>query len=63
MRKSLLLGFALLVLVLSGCGGSTTINTSPLTDDQKKQIAEEDKRIADEESGRTAGKSKKGKRP
>ncbi|HVL11197.1 MAG TPA: hypothetical protein VM529_01440 [Gemmata sp.] len=35
-----------------GCSDSATkLNTEPLSDEQKRQIAEDDKRIADEESG------------
>ncbi len=57
MRNYILIALVGAALGLSGCGAKTTINTTPLTDEQKKQIAEEDKRTADEESGGTAGKT------
>jgi hypothetical protein len=49
-----------LVLVGGGCGSKTVINTKPLTDEEKQKIAEEDQRVANEESGGHAGKAKKG---
>src|SRR5262245_33663467 len=63
-RKVLLIGFAGLALALAGCGGKTVINTKPMTDEEKRLSAEEDRKTADEESYGTAGKAKKGgKRP
>lgn len=52
MRLFLTLSFVLLALVFTGCGGSGEIQlpTTELTEEQKKQIREEDARIADEES-------------
>ncbi len=56
MRRLLLVG--VLAATVTGCGAQTTINTTPLTEEQKRQIAEEDRRVADEESYGTAGKAK-----
>ena len=40
-----------------GCGDSATkIDTSPLTDEQKQKIREQDRQIDDEESGGRGGK-------
>lgn len=52
MRLFVCLSFVLLALVFTGCGGSGEIQlpTTELTEEQKKQIREEDARIADEES-------------
>jgi hypothetical protein len=52
------------LLLSIGCGGnSTTINTTPLTDEQKRQIAENDKQIESEESpGNKTLKGKPGKK-
>jgi hypothetical protein len=33
----------------AGCGGKTTMNTAPLTDEQKAQIKAADKSVDDEE--------------
>jgi predicted small lipoprotein YifL len=46
------LSLVLLAFVLNGCGGSGEIQlpTTELTEEQKKQIREEDAKIADEES-------------
>jgi len=48
-----------------GCGGSgTTLNTAPLTEEQKRKIAEEDRRIEEDESpGNKTLKSKGGAKP
>ncbi|MBP3956806.1 hypothetical protein J8F10_16150 [Gemmata sp. G18] len=65
MRNYFLIALVVAVVGLGGCGAKTTINTTPLSDEQKKQVAEDDKRIADEESNGTAGKvppKKAGKR-
>ena len=49
-RRIILLALA---LASAGCGGGKTeLNTTPLTDDQKQRIAEEDRRIAEEEGGK-----------
>ena len=62
MRKWILGAIAGSAVVLGGCGAKTTIDTRPLTDEQKKQIAEDDRRVADEESHGTATKAGKGKK-
>ena len=36
---------------LSGCGGGTTINTKPLTEEEKAAIKIEDEKVRDEEGG------------
>jgi uncharacterized protein YcfL len=61
-----LLGLLILsgvLLALTGCGSDEKVkmNTTPLTDEQKKAIAAEDAKIADEESQGSVGK-KKGKK-
>jgi hypothetical protein len=48
MRKVILLA-GILALAAAGCGNSTTLNTAPLTDEEKQKIKEEDRRIDDEE--------------
>lgn len=59
--RSIILAYLFLASV--GCGSKTVINTTPLTEEQKKQIMEDDKRVADEESQGSVGKaSKKNKR-
>jgi hypothetical protein len=35
----------------AGCGGNTTLNTAPLTDEQKAQIKQEDAEREAEEGG------------
>jgi len=52
MRLFVSLSFILLAFVVNGCGGSGEIQlpTTELTEEQKKQIREEDAKIADEES-------------
>ena len=60
MRNYFLGALAALVLGLVGCGAKTTINTTPMTDEEKAKVRAEDKQIADEESQGTAGKAKKG---
>lgn len=62
MRKFLMIMIAAQSMFLIGCGAKTVINTTPLTEEQKKQIAEDDKNIADEESQGSVGKAKKGKK-
>ncbi|MCI0704947.1 MAG: hypothetical protein L0241_28130 [Planctomycetia bacterium] len=63
MRKILPLGLSLLLAVAIGCGGNQTqLNTAPLTEEQKRQIAEEDKKIDDEESPGNRTLNPKGKR-
>lgn len=50
LRVSMVLG-PLVFLFLLGCGESkTVIPTKPLTEEQKKAVMEEDKRVEDEES-------------
>ena len=60
MPKSILFAFAGLALIVAGCGSKTVINTKPMTDEEKRLSAEEDRKTADEESYGTAGKAKKG---
>ena len=63
MRKMLMIMVLAQAMLTVGCGAKTTINTAPLTEEQKRQIAIDDKNIADEESQGSAGKaSKKGKK-
>lgn len=50
---------ATLVTLAAGCGSDETKLPPPLTDEQKKAIQEEDKRIADEEGGKPQPKGKK----
>jgi hypothetical protein len=56
-------GFALFVAVVAalaaGCGSGETKLPPPLTDEQKKAIQEEDKRVAEEEGGKPQPKGKK----
>lgn len=59
MRRFLLILVAGPAIAMAGCGAKTTINTEPLTEEQKRQIAIDDKNIADEESQGSAGKSAK----
>ena len=51
------------VLLTAGCGSGTVMNTAPMSEEQKQKVKSEDEKIADEESGGTAGKvkPKKGK--
>jgi hypothetical protein len=51
-----ILALAGLALIVGGCGSSNK-TPGPLTEEQKRLIIEEDKRVADEESGGTAGQS------
>ena len=47
--------YAVGVAFLCGCsGGKTELKTTPFTDEQKQRIAEEDRKIAEEEGGRPA---------
>lgn len=63
MRPLTLIGLSALIFFALGCGGGTNTNLAPLTEEQKRMIAEEDKRIADEESQGSVGKPRKaGKR-
>jgi hypothetical protein len=48
---------ALLAVALAGCGGSNK-SPAPLTEEQQKKIAEEDSKVADEESQGQASKKK-----
>ena len=52
MRLFVSLSIVLLAFAFTGCGGSGEIKlpTTELTEEQKKQIREEDAKIADEES-------------
>lgn len=58
MRTFILGAVAGLAVALAGCGSKTTVDTRPLSDEQKKQVAEDDRRVADEEGGGTANKQK-----
>lgn len=50
MRNLVLLAGLAAFLGSAGCGGgSTKLNTAPLTDEQRQKIKEDDKRIDDEE--------------
>jgi hypothetical protein len=63
MRNLILVALAAIVFAIVGCGGDSNKPLAPLSDEQKRKIAEEDKRVEDEESNGTAGKKKKaGKR-
>lgn len=59
MHKCSIAGIMLAVALGAGCEKKGEIK--PLTDDQKKQIQEDDRKIADEESAGTYGKEKKKK--
>jgi hypothetical protein len=50
------------VSLAAGCGSKTVINTAPMSDEAKRLSQEEDRKVADEESGGHAGKTKKGGR-
>jgi hypothetical protein len=65
MRSICSLAFvALLFGTAVGCGSGETKLPGPLTDEQKKAIQEEDKRVFDEEGGNAQpkGKGKQGKK-
>jgi ABC-type uncharacterized transport system auxiliary subunit len=66
MRMIALVACSLLLLaVLSGCGGSgntTTLNLTPLTEEQKRKLKEEDQRIDEEESPSNRTRKPKGKK-
>jgi hypothetical protein len=63
MRKLVLIALVGLLCALAGCGGGSNTNLTPLSEEQKRKIAEEDKRIADEESQGSVNKPRKaGKR-
>jgi predicted small lipoprotein YifL len=53
----------LLILGVAGCGGSKTpLNTTPLSEEQKTKVKQEDQRVDDEErsgSGMASRKKKK----
>jgi hypothetical protein len=49
MRKLIRLVGLLALAAAAGCGNSTTLNTAPLTDEEKRKIKEEDQRIDEEE--------------
>jgi hypothetical protein len=65
MKYWLLSGFTMLVLGLVGCGDgpSVTGSTAPLTEEEKRKIAEEDRRIDEDESpgNKTRNMKPKGK--
>lgn len=65
MRRLITSAAALVALAVVGCG-DTTVNTAPLSDEQKKAIQEDDKRVFDEEGGKQgkagAGKPTPGKK-
>jgi hypothetical protein len=58
MRKFLTLTAAVCFGLILGCGDNAGINKTPLTDEQKKQIAVEDQRTAEEESQGSVNKKK-----
>jgi len=56
----ILIGLAAAVVV--GCGGSSGLKTDPLSAEQQKALAEEQKKIEQEESGgHGSGAKKKGR--
>lgn len=59
MRYLKVFAFALFLAVAAGCGGDSNKPLTPLTEEQNRKVAEEDARVADEESGGTYGKQKK----
>jgi hypothetical protein len=62
MRNLILIALTAIVFTAVGCGGDSNKPLAPLSDEQKRKLAEEDKRVEDEESNGTAGKKKAGKR-
>jgi outer membrane lipoprotein-sorting protein len=50
MKMKMFLAFALLLVVLSGCGSSTEAPLEPLSSDAVEQVKQRDAAIADEES-------------
>ncbi len=59
---TLFTGLVVLASVLGCSGSDTKLNTTPLTEEQKRQIQEQDRRIEDEErSGSGTASSRRGK--
>lgn len=56
MRRRILLALVVAISASWGCGKSTTLNTAPLSDEQKRQIAADDDKLNDEESRGRGGK-------
>jgi hypothetical protein len=62
MRKLLVLLVLLAPVVLTGCGDSPALHTGKMTDEEIRQMKEQDSRIDDEErggSGTAVNKKKK----
>jgi hypothetical protein len=61
MRTLLTLVLVAVVAAAAGCGGgsSTSLNTAPLTDEQKAKIKEQDRQVDDEENARNTKRPKK----
>jgi hypothetical protein len=53
MKRIVLALIVAVVLGVAGCGGSssTELKTEPLTDEQKRQIKENDRKVDEEEGG------------
>jgi len=59
MRRSTRLALLVALLAGCGCGRSTTLNTAPLTDEQKREIKENDRKTDEEENGPNTKRQKK----
>lgn len=58
--RSLLLTLTVLVFLSAvGCGGGVDRSKIPMTEEEKRKVAAEDKRIDDEESQGSRGKKKR----